>query len=407
MIVFLLFLGVMALFVTLGSLLRVSKGRQYILLGIFGVSLATYLIGSAIAVGDYYVRYPHLAGIGDPFFVLLPALVYLVIKEILGEQIKIRDGIHILPFSISIGLMTPFYVLSASEKVRAYDTMLELVFQNSTDMLLPGLSVIVVAFYGFSSQRLIESWHKKVYQLSSDPDVLLHSVQDGLRWLIWSMVAMVIALLLLSIRQLDGISYHSIIAIGFGLTYLRIAFALFFKGQDQMPDWIGTRSVTSTIKPVLWPEFLDEADLSCTPADEGFTWTNSEYAQLSPYEIRQQAWHTFLDQSVNMHQWWREPDVSINDVSERIGLSEDLLKRLLLERERCTFFEYINHKRIEAIKKKITDPTFHIKDTRDLVNESGFRSLKTLKQVFLYYTGSSLKTYKRLASFASNNNYHQ
>jgi AraC-like DNA-binding protein len=399
---FLLFLALGALLLSIRSLIRTSVETDHILLAILGLSLAVYQIGSALAIGDLYFNYPHLAGIGEPFFVLLPILVYLIIKERLGKGIQVRDAIHILPFVLYFILMIPFYVLPSGQKVGAYDLLLDMDFQSISDVILPGMSVLVVAGYGFASQGIVEQWQKKIDIMSADPDLLETSTQNSLRWLIWSLLAMVIAFLMMRARLLDTLECYTVIALGFSSAYLKFIWSYLFNSQAKLTEWVPIKAINSTMNPIEWPDFQDEVDLSCTPADEGFSWQDPSKARVSLYETRQQAWHQHMEQMIKLNRWWREPELTLTQVSSRLGLSADLLHRLLLERERCSFFDYINRKRVDFIKKQLAESSHQHNDLSNLALESGFRDVKTLKRVFLYYTGTSLRTYKRLCSISDN-----
>ncbi len=399
---FLLFLAVVSLVLTIYSLMRSNLKPKDIMLALLGLSLAIYQIGSVVAIGDRYFSYPHLAGIAEPFFVLLPVLVFFIIRENTGQYIQIRDGLHVLPFFTYLLIMGSFYMMSRSEKVRAYDSYLEMNPGNVWEMLLPAMSLIIVAVYVFASQRRMEDWQKKVYQWTSDPDLINYSSIDGLRWLMWSLVAMLISILFVSVGMIDGIQYYTILVLAFSFAYLRFCWSQFFTREYKIPSWVLSPPLDTHSKVVEWPECHDEADMTCTPADEGFMWKSSDGIQLSANEIRQQAWYNHLNHRLYEYQWWQEPSLSILDVSERIGLSVPLLHRLLAERERGTFFDYINRKRVEYIKKKIRESPMQQIDVQRLATMSGFRSSGSLKEVFSYYTGSSLKTYRRLSSIAYN-----
>lgn len=397
----LLLFALIALAVTLRSLIRSTVETHHLLQGFMSLGLAFYLIGTAVALGDFYFQYPHLAGIGDPFFVLLPALVYLIVRGLVGQKVQVRDVIHMIPFLVYAIIKMPFYALSASDKIQNYDIELDMVFQGIGDILLPGLGVIFVAGYGVAAQRLIEVWQNKVYQMSSNSELLNLSIQDSLRWLMWALVVMIVSILFLSVGMLDGISYRTIIVVAFSLAYFRFIWSIASWKQDEL-NGILPKFIQSTGS-IDWPDFQDQADLTCTPADEGFAWKDLNSAQISLYELRQQAWHQYLEQSIKSKQWWREPELNIFDVSERIGLSVELLHRLISERERCTFFEYLNRLRVQSIKKQITESTNRTLDLRTIAKESGFKDVKQMNQIFMYYTGTSLKTYNRLRSITFNN----
>jgi AraC-like DNA-binding protein len=112
----------------------------------------------------------------------------------------------------------------------------------------------------------------------------------------------------------------------------------------------------------------------------------------------QQHWYLLLEETMTKGEWWRDPSLTIYDLSEKVGLPAPLLVRLIQDRERYTFFEYVNKLRVEAVKRQLTATRSNNVNFATLARDTGFTSRRMMNRVFSRLTGSSPKTYKRLAA---------
>jgi AraC-like DNA-binding protein len=403
----LLLLALLALVLAALSLVRGEVTRRSIVLAVLNTALAVYLIGAATMAGDAFTRFPHLARIGEPFLLLLPVLVYAYVKEFLGGGLQRTDAFHLLPFVVYAAVLTPFFALPAVDKIRAFDRIVSSELTSTGGILLLMLRLIVIGGYSVAAMRIAENWQAKVRRVSADPGLLFPWIMGSMRQAMWALVIMTLMALLLSVGMIGPVQYGWLAALAFGAAWLIFGWEAFIRMKQEVPGWILTSEKAPQMDSADWPDVEDDADVTCTPADEGFLWENPARAVVAPLELIQQRWHLCMEEVLMNGQWWRDPSITIHDLAEKVGLSAPLLSRLIEDRERCSFFEYINRIRVDQVKKHITAHKSSDIDYAVLAKESGFTSRRMMNRVFVRLTGSSPKTYKRLAAVTMINNNYQ
>jgi AraC-like DNA-binding protein len=403
----LLLLALLALVLAVVVLVGGETSRRRMLLAVLNVALAIYLIGAATMAGDAFTRFPHLARIGEPFLLLIPVLVYAYVKEFLGGGLQRTDAFHLLPFVVYLGLNAPFYMLSAVDKIRVFDQMVSSELTSTGGVILLLVRLVVVGGYSVAAMRLAENWQGKARRVASDPAMLFSWVMSGMRQVMWALVIMTAVALLLSVGVISSIQYGWLSALTFGVAWLVFGWEAYLRMGQIAPDWILESEKAPHVEAEAWPPIDDGDDVTCTPADEGFIWENPTRAVVTPLELIQQRWHLLLDETMTKGEWWREPSLTINDLAQYVGLPQAMLARLIEDRERCSFFEYVNRIRVDQVKKYITAHKSVDVDYAALAKESGFTSRRMMNRVFVRLTGSSPKTYKRLAAVTMINNNYQ
>lgn len=400
-----LLLALPALVLAAIVLVRGELNRRRLLLASFQVALAVYLIGAATMAGDAFTRFPHLARIGEPFVLLLPVLIYAYVKEFLGGGLQRADAFHLLPFAVYVALLTPFYSLSATDKIRAFDQIVASELASAGGVILLLLRLVVVGGYTVAAMRLAEGWQGRVRRVASDPALMYPWVMSVLRQIMWALVITTLMALLLTVDIIGSMQFGWLTALVLGTAWLIFGWESIIRLDQEAPAWIQATERTPDVPAIDWPDLDDGDDVTCTPADEGFQWENPTRAVVSPAEIIRERWHLRLEEHMMRGEWWREPSLSLHDVAQRIGLGVPLLAKLIEDRERCSFYEYVNRIRVEQLKKCITAMKTSDIDYAALAKEYGFTSRRMMNRVFIRLTGSSPKTYKRLAAFAISNNH--
>jgi len=399
----LLLLALLALVLAVVVLVQAETTRRSIVLATLNVALAIFLIGAATMSGDAFTRFPHLARIGEPFVLLLPVLVYAYVKEFLGGGLQRADAFHLLPFVVYTAILMPFFTLPSADKIRAFDRVVASELSSTGGVILLMLRLAVMGGYTVAAMRLVETWQNKVRRVSSDPGLLFPWVMGSLRQVMWSLVVITLMALLLTVGVIGVVQYGWLSALAFGAAWLIFGWEAFLRLNQEAPSWIQAATKASDDGVADWPDIDDGDDVTCTPADEGFQWENPTRAVVSPAEIIRERWHLCLEEHMMRGEWWREPSLSLHDVAQRIGLGAPLLAKLIEDRERCSFYEYVNRIRVEQLKKCITAMKTSDIDYAALAKEYGFTSRRMMNRVFVRLAGSSPKTYKRLAAFAITN----
>jgi AraC-like DNA-binding protein len=214
----------------------------------------------------------------------------------------------------------------------------------------------------------------------------------------WSLVTATLCATLLAAGFLDFLLYD-------WLTTLAIGSALFFFTwnavvhiDDSIPDHVFEVRNVSQSTSEGWPDLIVDCDITCTPADEAFRWINPALPVITEEEMMQQRWHQKLDETMTEQYLWKESELSSEQVANRIGLTESRLQKLIKNQSRCSFFDYVNRKRVTEIKRSLAQRRSSAIDYNQLAIDSGFENQKAMNRVFVRETGTSPKTFRRLSS---------
>ena len=92
-----------------------------------------------------------------------------------------------------------------------------------------------------------------------------------------------------------------------------------------------------------------------------------------------------------------DPDLNLNDVAQRLGLTAAETSRAIKEGSGKHFRAYVNEFRLEAVKRKLRDPDYRSVSVLAISLESGFNSESSFYRVFKAATGLSPTDFRQRA----------
>lgn len=92
---------------------------------------------------------------------------------------------------------------------------------------------------------------------------------------------------------------------------------------------------------------------------------------------------------------YTDVELTLQNLSERLGISAGYLSRIINEKENKNFFEFVNTFRIQEVKKRLVDKEYHHYSILGIALESGFKSKSTFNTVFKKFTGQTPSSYQR------------
>lgn len=95
------------------------------------------------------------------------------------------------------------------------------------------------------------------------------------------------------------------------------------------------------------------------------------------------------------------PELTLQDLADRLGISAGYLSQIIKEHESKNFFEFINRYRVDAVKQKLVSEDYQHYNIMGIAMESGFKSKSTFNTVFKKFTGQTPSAYKRAHLLAS------
>jgi len=89
-----------------------------------------------------------------------------------------------------------------------------------------------------------------------------------------------------------------------------------------------------------------------------------------------------LEDLVCIKKAFLDPDITIEEIADKIECSKHHLSQVLNERIKQSFYDYINHFRVEEAKLLLTDPTKQNQKISAIAFDAGFNSISTFNEVF-------------------------
>lgn len=100
-------------------------------------------------------------------------------------------------------------------------------------------------------------------------------------------------------------------------------------------------------------------------------------------------WRDRLVQLMDQTQPWREPDLTLHELAQRLGTHPALLSRVLNTGCGQNFNDFVNTYRTQEAQRKLADPRFAHYSLMGVALESGFNSKSTFNRVFKKLTGQA------------------
>ncbi|HVV56374.1 MAG TPA: ABC transporter permease [Mucilaginibacter sp.] len=288
----------------------------------------------------------------------------LVVMVLWMVRISTDTWLH-LQFSLALGPLIYFYVLKLTQPKHTFSwkdwlhflpVLPEQVAQKSP--VLPFLAIISVIIYLYCSHRLIERFYKRLKFNGGDRN------RYELRWLHRLLIGFgLLCLLAISCANAGYFYFHQQGGQGYYSFYL-CAMAMLI--------WI---AATAYLKP--------EATTINPPAFS---------KPLLPAELRHKgAW---LKQAVKTNRYYRDPDLSLNSLAGKLGLTTHELSRILNTVLKKSFNDFINEYRVADVIRKMQDAGYDHITLLGIALDSGFNSQSTFTRIFKQMTGKSPTAYK-------------
>ncbi|MDO3625868.1 ABC transporter permease [Mucilaginibacter sp. BT774] len=355
------FLGTIFIGLTFILLLWFIKKANQLANRFLAIALAIVILWIAriLAIDIRLATYvPFWSRLPLQFSLALGPLIYFYVFKTTRPDYKIRSKalLHFSPLLLELGA----YILETIESIKTgastYDTLL---FQrlNPVLELLAFVSVIV---YLYKGHILIEDFYQLQKFNGGD------RYRYELRWLHRLLVGFgILWLLWLPFIAADYFfyNYQSGAQAYYPLYLLLVSMIIWWAARAFLTPDI---SVQSDTMPILKP--------------------------LLPAELKQKgAW---LKKTVKENRYYLDPELSLNSLAEKLGLTTHELSRIINTAHKKSFNDFINEYRVQDAARKMQDPAFDHITLLGIAFESGFNSQSTFSRIFKQITGKSPVEYK-------------
>lgn len=111
-----------------------------------------------------------------------------------------------------------------------------------------------------------------------------------------------------------------------------------------------------------------------------------KYASSKLSEDQRTQIFNMLDKLINEERLFTYTDLNLGIISDRLGYNSNKISESINYVAKCNFNDYINHKRVSAVKLKIENGEHHTKTLLALAFESGFNSKTSFNRAFRKHT---------------------
>ena len=358
-------------------------------LAAFVLTFALLTVGDVLEDSGYILAVPHLAHLFDGLIFLLGPLYYQYQRHLTQSPPITRYALlfHTLPALLLLLQLLPFYCLSTAEKIAIIEGGMPLV-QTGHDvspiLLLAALQMLVYWIIGAIQlrdyARRLEQNYSSIERLNFNWLQLLLRVSIGL-WLVW-LVALLTASPLAS--GIDALGFPVVV---YTLGYLGLRQPQVFTGQLCSFD-----SITVTTNPFF---STDSASTMSVNNDKSQIHSHSaKYAKSGLNNSRATLYLNRLDELMQTEKPYLENELTLPELAGRLNISTQHLSQLLNDRLGQTFFEFINRRRVEEVKRCFSDPAYATESILAIALAAGFSSKAAFNAAFKRYTGQTPSQYR-------------
>jgi AraC-like DNA-binding protein len=344
-----------------------QKGKQAgnNLLGLFFLSICVNLLDVFLLNTGIYFAHPNLAGLGSCLPLLFGPLLYLYTKAVIYKNYPagLKNLLHFSPFVILFSA-TEFYYLTLPNDVQ------QSILRNLLDHHVPGPISIVTAlifiqflFYSIASLRLVSLYKETANQLFSNPK------RTDASWLYTTIIFFISVMV---ITTLNGVLAQTSLA-----KYFLIAFNLVILAVLIFVIGVLMRALRTS----YFFSFTEQHELTGKPSPPLKANTNPEEKSEKEKIVQ-----TVL-QYMQTIKPYLDPELTLDQLAAQLALKPRLLSQAINEIRQQTFFDFINHFRIEEATRLLTNPKDKKITVLEILYKVGFNSKSSFNTLFKKYTG--------------------
>ncbi len=326
-----------------------------------GKSVSNYILGSLLLIlgAQFFAIYVEEAGWFNfknyylPFKFLYGSTIFFYTKSIILKDFSFRrrDTVHLLPFFLSI--------LLALDIVPINDSYIILTVQSS---------IFAYLIASFQSTRV---HHKVLKETRSNFDKI------SLDWLNQLLIFLIVIMII------DFI-YHST---GFSIVLDDMTTVYVFQ-------LLVILSLVSTIvlKGLKYPELfsgITDEEISFSKSNESQKYSSSSLNEDDLEKNRDKVINALAKEKLYLN-----PDLSLNDLSEEVGISSRNLSYVINSQFEMNFADLINTYRIEAAVKIFEESKDPKQTILEVIYEVGFNSKSSFYTSFKKVVGKTPKEFK-------------
>ena len=363
-------------------LLNRGAGREHRLLALLVGVMSVGLLGAVLGLSGYYREFPHLMRIGDPLALLFGPLLYFYIHLLTQGRLPRRYGLHVLPFGLYLLSLIPFYSLSGEEKIAFGEQVFLNPHPNGLVVLILTVRTLHILAYTVGSLLLIRRFQRLLKANYSDIDQLNLDKAAFLLRLYLVIAVLAIGVYLVSlVEPLHFVLINNIIGLAISLLIYALAYSTWARPAT------AAAALPALVEPnpaptpeVRQPIAQPAADLVLAVGEKG---RSTHYLPDEQYTLLADR----LDHLLHTEHVYLQNELSLAQLSERLGVPPYQVSELISRRYREPFFDLINRHRVEEVKRRLQDPAFGHYSILGIALDCGFNTKSSFNAAFKKFTG--------------------
>lgn len=345
---------------------------------------------------EKYIGWQHSWYAYPLVFVMNPAL-FCYIKGFTKEIAWAENALHFFPSLIFavIGYYYNEYMILMVGDNNPYEILLTYSFFDYF------VSFSVIAhwiIYSSLSIRAVNQHHRFVQENFSEISKI------DLIWvkqLVWGNLLILIATIILQMLQFqvsNGYEYYILNALNIAFVTPYIYFA-FLKGLRQ-PSLFEEKHIKILTKVIHQEADNSEID-SFNNLSLNTKFVTSEATEKPKYEktkINDERAKDILNQVVMVMESdkkFLDPELSLQSLAEDLQIPSHLISQVLNQHLEKNFYDFVNHYRVEEVKKELQNPKKQHLSILAIALDSGFNSKSTFNTVFKQHTSLTPSAYRK------------
>ena len=337
--------------ILLGTVLLLAhrRDRPTYLLGLFVFTLALRVIPFLLIRTPYGAAHPGVLYLPLYFWFIGVPLVYLYCRQLTGILRWRKDVIHLIPGAVEFAVLKTLFLLEVNRDAPLFSPELQRGIIGTYTLVAIGPAT----YYVYLTLRLLERHRGQLPAYSSDPTD--HSL-DWIRNALFSLI-------------------------GFALAYTLMVYG-------PLPVNPSVRITFGAVVNTLIIYYIAVHGLRQVKAK---ALTNNEPEETGNHLLAFRE----LEHYLTTNEAFLDPNLTLYDLGQRVHQSERNLSRIINAGSGQNFNSYINHFRVLAAAKMLSDPNYDRFTMDGIATKAGFNNKSTFYQVFKRENGISPAAYRR------------
>jgi AraC-like DNA-binding protein len=395
-----LVLGAMqGLFLTLLLFERKSNRPANRILALLILVYSSYIAESALEEMGIFSRIPHLVGLFEGLPFLFGPLHYLYARFLISPKLKFTklEWLHFIPFGINRVYYLPYFFKSKHEILG----FLQSIESNGPPLIAIMFTCAIIVqglTYMALTLRLLKHYSQRIKdRFSSVNKINLNWLRNitMLTMCVWILVVIQYMFPVLGLVPFSDRVHPIQIATSI------IIYVMGYLGLRQPENF--SPGVVAKSRDELHPSQLSamakDKITSDDSSSDGQEIVKYEKSGLSPEQAKMHL-QDLLD-LMNDAKPFVNSNLTLQELAEKLSITSHHLSQVINTLLKQSFFDFVNHYRVEAVKKALTDPEKKHYTLLAIAFDVGFNSKSSFNSIFKKHTNMTPSQYKQLLTKAN------